>query len=618
MKTKYTKLLTEFSKDLNPDINLENLPENSSTVVTWKCSKNSKHIWTESVRRRCIQGYGCPYCSGHRTIKEESFAYLRPELEKEWDYPANGELDPYSIPISSNKVVQWKCDAGHTWSQQVYYRYRNLSGCKICRKIKNSLYYTHPEIAKEWNCEQNGSVSPKKVTAGSKEKIFWKCSVDPEHKWQSQVDTRTRKNGGCPFCRKKTAAKSRGVKLPSLQEYSPELAKQWHTTKNGQLTPSEVTAGSNLKVWWICEKDPNHEWKASVLNRARKGKGCPKCVRRNRLTNISKSVAKQRPDLVGFWDFERNGDFTPSEISCGSAEKIWWKCVDNPEHIWQERPYDLCKKKKTLCPFCRKLFNTLEFNYPEIAKEWHPTKNGELTPLTVTRANSKKVWWICSRNPEHEWQAEVKNRTIIGSGCPICAKEWNISRQQQNIYDSAYLNSEYFKIFIANMSYLKKFLSSEIRNFSQIRQPFFRMIYSSAITNLETYLSDAFFNQVCMSSDNLEKLILRSNDLSNKKYSPNELIEWKKSPEKLVSDYVYNGVLWHNLSKASHLYKDVLGIDFDLPTNYIYKAIATRHDLVHRNGKDKNGKAHLLSIDEVHELIDHLIGFVKKIDNSRK
>ena len=41
----------------------------------------------------------------------------------------------------------------------------------------------------------------------------------------------------------------------SLAEVNPELAKQWHTSKNGDLTPEDVSAGSKKKVWWKCEKE---------------------------------------------------------------------------------------------------------------------------------------------------------------------------------------------------------------------------------------------------------------------------------------------------------------------------------------------------------------------------
>jgi hypothetical protein len=38
----------------------------------------------------------------------------------------------------------------------------------------------------------------------------------------------------------------------SLAEVNPELAKQWHSTKNGELTAAEVFASSGKKVWWRC------------------------------------------------------------------------------------------------------------------------------------------------------------------------------------------------------------------------------------------------------------------------------------------------------------------------------------------------------------------------------
>ena len=66
----------------------------------------------------------------------------------------------------------------------------------------------------------------------------------------------------------------------ATQEYNlsiinPNLAKQWHPTKNGSLTPRDVAPNSNKRVWWICEK--GHEWVALVLNRNR-GTGCPYCA----------------------------------------------------------------------------------------------------------------------------------------------------------------------------------------------------------------------------------------------------------------------------------------------------------------------------------------------------
>ena len=54
---------------------------------------------------------------------------------------------------------------------------------------------------------------------------------------------------------------------------------------------------------------------------------------------------------------------------------------------------------------------------PGLAKEWHPTRNGNLNPRNVTPGSGRKIWWICSNG--HEWQAPVYSRSR-GSNCPIC------------------------------------------------------------------------------------------------------------------------------------------------------------------------------------------------------
>ena len=68
-------------------------------------------------------------------------------------------------------------------------------------------------------------------------------------------------------------------KEKSLEFLRPEIAIEWHSTKNGKLTAKDVSCGSGKKVWWKCTED--HEWETSVNNRNR-GRGCPICAINNR------------------------------------------------------------------------------------------------------------------------------------------------------------------------------------------------------------------------------------------------------------------------------------------------------------------------------------------------
>lgn len=95
-------------------------------------------------------------------------------------------------------------------------------------------------------------------------------------------------------------------------------------------------------------------------------------------------------------------------------------CPASSDHVWKQRP-----SKKMKCPFCsgRKLSktNSLKAKFPEIAKEWHPYKNGHLTPQDVTYKSQRKIWWKCEKAEDHEWAAKISNRVILGRGCSCCA-----------------------------------------------------------------------------------------------------------------------------------------------------------------------------------------------------
>ena len=66
-------------------------------------------------------------------------------------------------------------------------------------------------------------------------------------------------------------------------------------------------------------------------------------------------------------------------------------------------------------------------SYEEIASQWHPARNGELTPDKVKFNANYKVWFLCPNNSceqgcLHAWQATPYTRTRLNSGYPFCAK----------------------------------------------------------------------------------------------------------------------------------------------------------------------------------------------------
>jgi hypothetical protein len=199
----------------------------------------------------------------------------------------------------------------------------------------------------------------------------------------------------------------------NLAVINPTLARQWHPTRNGTLSPRSVSPSSAKKIWWLC---PNgHEWESIVFSR-QAGNGCPYCAGKkacneNCLETLAPYLAKQ-------WHPTRNGKLTPSDVTPGSWKMVWWVC--DKGHEWEAAIANRTKGRG--CPYCsgNKVCedNSLATFAPHIAKDWHPKKNGTVTPKDVTRFTSKKVWWQCHNG--HAWKATVANRTANGNGCPFC------------------------------------------------------------------------------------------------------------------------------------------------------------------------------------------------------
>ena len=204
-----------------------------------------------------------------------------------------------------------------------------------------------------------------------------------------------------------------------LQTVNPDLAKQWHPTKNGERTPSDIAGGSAKKVWWQCPLDARHEWQASPSSRMQ-GRGCPVCGGSVVIPGVN-DLATLSPEIASMWHPTLN-QASPTEVRVGSKQPYWWRCSTDSRHEWRASPLDLRKGQR--CAVCAGMqvmagVNDLATTHPHLAGEWHPTLNS-LTPTQVTGGSSKKVWWQCARDTRHEWQAAPSSRAR-GRGCPVCS-----------------------------------------------------------------------------------------------------------------------------------------------------------------------------------------------------
>jgi hypothetical protein len=200
----------------------------------------------------------------------------------------------------------------------------------------------------------------------------------------------------------------------------PQLLAEWHWEKNEGMRPEEIPRYSNKMAWWRCSNDPSHEWQTSIDNRA-DGNTCPICRKKPKKVSRERSLLVLEPELAAEWHPKKNGDLTPEYVTPGSIAKVWWRCSKFPEHEWQATVLNRSHGRK--CPTCSgkrvTKWNKLSTLRPDLAAEWHPEKNGDLTPERVTPRSPPKVWWRCSKDPSHEWLEYIRFRAA-GRGCPFC------------------------------------------------------------------------------------------------------------------------------------------------------------------------------------------------------
>jgi len=211
-----------------------------------------------------------------------------------------------------------------------------------------------------------------------------------------------------------------------LAEYArvrgrPDLLAQWCTEKNAGLSPEQVTIASEKVVWWRCER--GHEWQSYIFARTRQGQGCPYCAGQRVLTGETDLLSRY-PKVAARWHPTKNGLLTPEDVMPHTHKRYWWRCERG--HEWQVSPTALIQGSG--CPYCAgKKAITGETDLvtlrPDLAAEWHPEKNGKLSPENVSPGCVRKVWWRCGLG--HDYQSCVFSRAD-GTGCPYCAgkKVW--------------------------------------------------------------------------------------------------------------------------------------------------------------------------------------------------
>ena len=392
----FPELLQDWASDKDPN-NVACREE-----VEWKC-KNG-HLWKATPARRFQQGSGCPFCSGRMATVEKNLLVDCPKLANEWDFIRNG-FGPEMILSRSNKKVWWKCEKGHEWLATVLSRaYGN--GCPYCSGYKASpeknLLVSYPEIAREIHPVKNGKVIVGNITPHSERRLWWKCSRG--HEWNTKVASRTSSRGtsGCPKCGRQFSILE--IRLYCEVESFFKRQTEWKAHVGGKEMDVYIPSlGVAIEIdgwYWHqnrIDADLSKNGKAEELGL--------------KLVRVRERPLPLMSDSDVSYDYNEDHFQICSRV-IGSIGRMVGIDVADYQSIMAEDAFLLAMSKIDTPK------NNLQDRSPDLAKEWHPTKNGPLKPENFACKSGQSVWWMCPKG--HEWKIRICNRSN-GSGCPYCS-----------------------------------------------------------------------------------------------------------------------------------------------------------------------------------------------------
>ena len=202
------------------------------------------------------------------------------------------------------------------------------------------------------------------------------------------------------------------------------------------------------------------------------------------------------------------------------------------------------------------------------------------------------------------------------TACHMC----NIKKGARDLSDyqrdAVSENTQFFQNFVDSLDSIENLVKVNLED-AKSRNTLNKLLFANTVAAMETYLSDAFINTVTNSPVHIRKFMETTPAFNEKKYKLSEIYAWLEDTKKAVTEYLLQ-ILYHNVFIVKNMYKCTLDIDFPDGMEEIQKAVMVRHDIVHRNGKTKQGEPVDIGENDVLRNIEVIKDFISHVDKQLK
>lgn len=267
------ELLIQWDYEKN-DIDPTKVSKGSDTKRWWLCEefRHSHHVSVSSKTKK--NPTKCTVCKGRQLLTGFNDLQTKyPDVASEWDYDRN-DTTPDKVTSRNHNTYWWKCrNHPHSYKATCNDKTKpSRPGCPYCFGNKvlqgfNDVATTDPAVSKLMI-----SPDPTLVSRGFSGMGEFTCEK-VGHTYKCLVRDKFTHEISCPICYGRRTLDG----FNSLKTTDPEILAEWDYDKN-ELTPEEVTRGSNKVVWFKCS-GCGDSYQRNVYQRVITGQTCPKCIR---------------------------------------------------------------------------------------------------------------------------------------------------------------------------------------------------------------------------------------------------------------------------------------------------------------------------------------------------
>lgn len=195
LEEKAYQLLEQYKLGKNK-LPANKIGRSANQEVNFYC-QTCQTIWHKNLNKiKDLQKTKCPYCAHTKASSFYNLAVIYPDAIEYWDYEKN-KKEPSQYMPKSQETVFWKCNiCGNQWAERIIDRISSYEGkiekstyCPFCGHERvwsqYNLLTEYPEIARQWNYEKNGLLTPIDVFPKSQQEVYWKC--EKGHSWLKAI-----------------------------------------------------------------------------------------------------------------------------------------------------------------------------------------------------------------------------------------------------------------------------------------------------------------------------------------------------------------------------------------------------------------------------------------------